>query len=200
MTVKTFTVAITGASGAVYGIRVTEELLRQGHYIHFLVSEAGWQVFREELLLDTTDREECVRQLFAGYENDQWMMHELQDFKAPIASGSHHTDGMIVSPCSMGTLSKIANGVSGNLIERAADVQLKEKRPLLLVPRETPLHGIHLENLSKAERNGALIVPAMPGFYHLPETKDDLINFVAGKILDSLGVNHALFTRWGQKK
>ncbi|MGY4690113.1 UbiX family flavin prenyltransferase [Salibacterium sp. K-3] len=197
---KTFTIAITGASGAVYGVRVTEELLRQGHRIHFLVSEAGWQVFREELLLDTSDRHECIKQLFPETGSSQLTVHGLQDFKAPIASGSYHTDGMIVVPCSMGTLSKIANGVSGNLIERTADVQLKERRPLLLVPRETPLHGIHLENLMKVEKNGALIVPAMPGFYHLPETKEDLIRFVTGKILDSLRVDHALFTRWGQKK
>ncbi|MFZ4452274.1 UbiX family flavin prenyltransferase [Salibacterium aidingense] len=195
---KIFTVAITGASGAVYGVRLTDELLQQGHYVHLLISEAGWQVFREELLLDTSDRQTCLEGLF--HSTDHLAVHGLQDFKAPVASGSYYTDGMIVIPCSMGTLSKIANGMSGNLIERAADVHLKEKRSLLLVPRETPLNGIHLENLWKAEKNGSWIIPAMPGFYHLPETKDDLINFVVGKVLDALHVNHALFTRWGQKK
>ncbi|RSL33467.1 UbiX family flavin prenyltransferase [Salibacterium salarium] len=197
-TTKTFTVAITGASGAIYGIRLTEELLLQQHHVHLLVSEAGWQVFREELNLDTSDRQTCLHRLFSS--SDYLDSHNLHDFKAPIASGSYRTDGMVVVPCSMGTLSKIANGTSGSLLERAADVNLKERRPLLLVPRETPLNGIHLENLTKAEKNGAHIIPAMPGFYHLPETKDDLINFVVGKILDSLHVDHSLFERWGSEK
>ncbi|RSL33816.1 UbiX family flavin prenyltransferase [Salibacterium salarium] len=192
---KTFTVAITGASGAIYGVRLTEELLLQKHHVHLLISEAGWQVFREELELDTSDRQECLHQLFSS--TDLLDSHDLYDFKAPIASGSYRTDGMVIVPCSMGTLSKIAHASSGSLLERAADVNLKERRPLLLVPRETPLNGIHLENLVKAEKNGAHIIPAMPGFYHLPETKDDLINFVVGKVLDSLHVDHSLFTRWG---
>ncbi|WP_158735329.1 UbiX family flavin prenyltransferase [Alteribacillus sp. YIM 98480] len=197
---KVFTVAITGASGAVYGVRLAQILLQKHHFVHFLVSEAGWQVFREELLLDTSDREACLEELFSKSYQENLKIHDLRDFKAPVASGSYRTDGMAVIPCSMGTLSKIANGNSGNLLERAADVVLKEKQKLILVPRETPLNGIHLENMLKAEKNGAHIIPAMPGFYHLPETKDDLINFVVGKVLDALHVHHSLFTRWGSGK
>ncbi|SDH40473.1 UbiX family flavin prenyltransferase [Alteribacillus bidgolensis] len=197
---KVFTVAITGASGAVYGVRLAQMLLQNHHFVHFLVSEAGWQVFREELLLDTSDREACLEELFSKSYQENLKIHDLRDFKAPVASGSYRTDGMAVIPCSMGTLSKIANGNSGNLLERAADVILKEKQKLILVPRETPLNGIHLENMLKAEKNGAHIIPAMPGFYHLPETKDDLINFVVGKVLDALNVHHSLFTRWGSGK
>ncbi|MFB4163422.1 UbiX family flavin prenyltransferase [Alteribacillus sp. JSM 102045] len=194
---KIFTVAITGASGAIYGIRLTQELLKNNYRVHLLISEAGWQVFREELKLDTSDRQACLEELFPESVETSLEIHGLRDFKAPVASGSYRTDGMVVIPCSMGTLSKIANGNSGNLLERAADVVLKEKRKLILVPRETPLNGIHLENMLKAEKNGSHIIPAMPGFYHLPETKDDLINFVVGKVLDALNVHHSLFTRWG---
>ncbi|MDA3130198.1 UbiX family flavin prenyltransferase [Aliibacillus thermotolerans] len=197
---KIFTVAITGASGAVYAVRLVQELTQGGHHIHLLMSEASWQVFRDELLLDIKDRNQCLEDLFSLSSPDVSIdVHDLQDFQAPVASGSYQMDAMVVIPCSMGTLSKIANGNSGNLLERAADVQLKEKRDLILVPRETPLHGGHLENMLKAERNGAQIVPAMPGFYHLPETKEDLIDFVVGKVLDALGIEHSLFRRWGEE-
>ncbi|MFB5661667.1 UbiX family flavin prenyltransferase [Alteribacillus sp. HJP-4] len=195
---KIYTVAITGASGAIYGVRLTKELVKAEHKVHFLISEAGWQVFREELLLDTSDRQKCLNDLFGETALEDYIdIHHLQDFKAPVASGSYRTEAMIVVPCSMGTLSKIANGNSGSLLERSADVTLKERRRLILVPRETPLNGIHLENLLKAERAGAHIIPAMPGFYHVPQSMDDLINFVVGKILDALDVPHQLFQRWG---
>ncbi|MBM7094656.1 MULTISPECIES: UbiX family flavin prenyltransferase [Alteribacter] len=195
MTKRIFTVGITGASGAVYGVRFVNTLLRAGHRVHLIVSQAGWQVFYHELNEDTSDRNACLERLF---ETDRDLhIHSLQDFSAPIASGSYQNDGMIIIPCSMGTLAKIAQGISSNLLERTADVMLKERRPLVIVPRETPLHSIHLGNMKTIGDMGGTIVPAMPGFYHQPKTMDDLINFVVGKVLDQLQVEHDLFTRWG---
>lgn len=194
---KTFTIGITGASGAVYGVRLAQEILKGGHKLHLVVTEAGWQVFREELLWNTENREECIEKHFASYGKERFYYHTLRDFNAPIASGSYQNDGMVIIPCSMGTLSGIAHGASGNLLERTADVMLKESRKLIVVPRETPLHKIHLENMLKVTEAGGKIVPAMPGFYHLPKSMDDLVNFLVGKVLDNLGVHHELFTRWG---
>lgn len=194
-----YTVGITGASGAIYGVRLVQELLRQNYKVHLIVTEAGWQVFREELKLDTSNRNKVINHLFK--ENDeQFSYHTLQDFTAPIASGSYQNNGMIVIPCSMGTMSGIAHGSSKNLLERTADVMLKEGRPLIIVPRETPLNQIHLENMLKISKVGGKILPAMPAFYQMPKSMDDLINFVVGKALDSLGVGHELFTRWGDQK
>ncbi|GAB7387509.1 flavin prenyltransferase UbiX [Bacillaceae bacterium] len=195
---KTFVVGITGASGAIYGVRLTRELLRMGHKIHLLITEAGWQVFREELDWDTTSREKILQERLQGDFPGELLYHELRDFTAPVASGSYRTDGMVIIPCSMGTLSGIAQGASGNLLERTADVMLKEKRKLVLVPRETPLHAIHLENMLKVSQCGAHVLPAMPGFYHRPRSLEDLVDFVVGKVLDALGVPHALFRRWGE--
>ncbi|MDR7072544.1 UbiX family flavin prenyltransferase [Fictibacillus barbaricus] len=194
---KTFTVGITGASGAIYGVRLVQEILKSGHKVHLVVTEAGWQVFREELLWDTEDRDAVIEEHFASYGKERFFYHTLRDFNAPIASGSYQNDGMVIIPCSMGTLSGIAHGASGNLLERTADVMLKESRKLVLVPRETPLHKIHLENMIKVTDAGGKIVPAMPGFYHLPKSMDDLVNFLVGKVLDNIGVHHELFTRWG---
>ncbi|MFY0543058.1 UbiX family flavin prenyltransferase [Brevibacillus sp. H7] len=195
---KQLAVGITGASGAIYGVRLVQELLRGGHTVHLMITEAGWQVFSDELDWNTEDRERLVqeklRQDFPG-ELYYW---GLRDFSCPAASGSHRGDGMIVIPCSMGTLSGIAHGASGNLMERVADVMLKEGRKLVLVPRETPLNAIHLENMLTLSRMGAKILPAMPGYYHKPNTMDDLINFVVGKALDALDVPHSLFRRWGE--
>lgn len=191
-----FSVGITGASGAIYGVRLVQELLRANYKIHLIMTEAAWQVFHLELQLDTSNRELVLQNLFQ--ENAHLLhYHTLQDFTSPIASGSYQNDGMIIIPCSMGTLAKIANGISSNLLERTADVMLKEGRPLVIVPRETPLNVIHLENMLKITKIGGKILPAMPGFYQLPKTMDDLINFVVGKALDSLNVEHNLFTRWG---
>ena len=192
---KIFTVGITGASGAVYGVRFVNSLLKAGHTVHLVMTESAWQVFYYELKQDTSDRDKCLSEIFGDHENLYY--HTQQDFSAPIASGSAKNDGMIILPCSMGTLAKIANGLSGNLLERAADVMLKERRRLIVVPRETPLHSVHLENMKKVSDQGGQIVPAMPGFYHNPETIDDLINFVVGKVLDQIGVDHDLFKRWG---
>ncbi|WP_017728035.1 UbiX family flavin prenyltransferase [Halalkalibacterium ligniniphilum] len=193
------TVGITGASGGLYGVRLVQELVRQQYKVHLVITEAGWQVFREELLLDTTDRGKVIVDLFSEGDGGVFF-HPLHDYTAPIASGSYRQDGMIIIPCSMGTLSGIAHGASGNLLERTADVVLKEGRRLVIVPRETPLNQIHLENMLKLSKMGATIMPAMPGFYQLPKTLDDLVSFVVGKALDQLGIEHHLFTRWGEER
>lgn len=203
-------VAITGASGAVYGLRISEELLRSGVRVSLLISRCGFAVLREECGLDwegtpeeVTDRagEHFAAAISMGRDETVFepavTYHADDDFFAPIASGSAAPDAMIVCPCSMGSLARIAAGTSGTLLERAADVMLKEARPLVLVPRETPLSAIHLENMLKLARMGVRIVPAMPGFYHRPATMEDLIDFVVGKVLDQVGVGHQLFDRWG---
>jgi flavin prenyltransferase len=198
-----FAVAITGASGAIYGLRVAEELLGAGERVSMLISAAGFAVLKEECglvwegagagLLDE------LRSYFQ-YHRDGLRYYTENDFFAPIASGSSAPDAMIVAPCSMGTLSRIAGGNSGNLLERAADVMLKEGRPLVLVPRETPLNAIHLEHMLKLARLGVRIVPAMPAFYQHPESLDDMVNFMVGKILDSVQVENRLYKRWGTPK
>ncbi len=195
-TKKIFTVGITGASGALYGIRLVQELLKANYKVHLIVTEAGWQVIQEELLLETNNREKLLNELFS-HNKENLYYHTLREFTAPIASGSYQNEGMVIIPCSMGTLSKIAHGTSGNLLERTADVMLKEGRKLVLVPRETPFNQLHLENMLKVSQVGGKIIPAMPGFYQLPKTIDDLINFIVGKVLDNIGVEHQLFTRWG---
>lgn len=195
---KHFVVGITGASGGIYGIRLTETLLSLGYTVHLVVSNAGWRVFKEELGYAVSDREGLLNQLFSGYPGSL-LYHPVQDIGASIASGSFRTEGMIIMPCSMGTLSAVAQGSSDNLMTRAADVMLKEGRPLVLVPRETPLHAIHLENMLKLSRLGVKLIPAMPAFYYGPSSMDDLINFMVGKVLDSFQIEHTLFRRWGDE-
>lgn len=199
MVKKVLSVGITGASGVIYGIRLVQELLKNDYTLHLMITEAGWQVIKEELQYDISDRQRFIGQCFSTVQGGQLFYHTLRDFHAPTASGSYHNGGMVIIPCSMGTLSSIAHGNSGNLLERTADVMLKEGRSLLLVPRETPLNQIHLENMLKVTNAGGKIIPAMPGFYQIPSTIDDLINFVVGKVLDYIGVEHHLFTRWGDK-
>ncbi|MFF2908105.1 UbiX family flavin prenyltransferase [Paenibacillus sp. NPDC057934] len=194
---KSFVVGITGASGAIYGVRLTETLLSMGHTVHLVVSTAGWRVFKEELGFAVSDREGFLNDTFKGHPGSLHY-HPVADIGASIASGSFRVEGMIIMPCSMGTLSAVANGASDNLMSRAADVMMKEGRPLILVPRETPLHAIHLENMLKLARLGVRIIPAMPAFYHGPQSMDDLINFMVGKVLDSLNIEHQLFRRWGE--
>ena len=194
--------AITGASGAVYGLRLAQELLRGGARVSVLISAAGFAVLKQERGLDWGGAGVCVGGelcAYLGCDGAALSYYAENDFFAPIASGSSAPDLMIVAPCSMGTLSRIAAGNSGNLLERSADVMLKEGRPLVLVPRETPLNAIHLEHMLKLARLGVKIVPAMPAFYQRPETLDDLVDFVVGKVLDSVGVEHALFRRWGDQ-
>ncbi|AOZ91371.1 UbiX family flavin prenyltransferase [Paenibacillus crassostreae] len=188
-------VGITGASGSIYGIRLIETLLANHLDVHIVISQAGWRVLQEELDWSTTDREGILNEKFGHYPG-VYQYHPNSDIGASIASGSFQVDGMIIAPCSMGTLSAVANGSSDNLLSRAADVMLKEGRPLVIVPRETPLHAIHLENMLKLARLGVRLIPAMPAFYFHPQSINDLIDFVVGKVLDNLRIDHQLFKRW----
>jgi 4-hydroxy-3-polyprenylbenzoate decarboxylase len=199
--IRHFVVAITGASGSVYGLRLISELLRSGGRVSLILTSAGRQVLNHETGLEWSAeikvQRQQVQEYFASIAVD---CLAIDDFWAGAASGSAAADAMIIVPCSMGTLGRVAAGLSGNLLERAADVMLKERRRLLLVPRETPFNNIHLENLLRLSQAGAVILPAMPGFYHGPQTMEDLVDFVVGKILDQLDVQHSLFTRWGEDR
>src|SRR5262245_15633140 len=193
--------AFTGASGTPYGIRLLEVLLRAGRAVHLTLSPAGVEVLAHELdrhvRLDHFALPDLLGNVASQAKPGQVHYHDHRDFRAGIASGSFLTAGMVICPCSMGTIGAIANGLSQNLIHRAADVHLKERRKLILVPRETPLHVIQLRNLASCAEAGAVILPASPAFYTLPKTIDDMINFVVGRICDQLGVEHKLLTRWG---
>ena len=177
-------VAITGASGVVYGKRLLEVLEGKSE-THLIISRASEKLIEHEL--GTTKRE------LAKLANN---VYDEGDLCAPIASGSFRTDGMVIIPCSMKTLAGVASGYSENLILRAADVTMKESRRLVLVPRETPLSSVHLRNLLELSMQGVVIVPAMPAFYYGPKTVKDLVDFVVGKVLDSLGIKHELYKRW----
>jgi 4-hydroxy-3-polyprenylbenzoate decarboxylase len=188
-------VGLTGASGHRYAQAVVRALAAAGHDVDLAVTAAGVKVLRHELSIDAGPAGErlgsCL-EAFAGREHARRLRAFRADaIEAPPSSGTALTGGVILCPCSMGTLARVAAGFSSNLVERAADVALKEGRPLVVVPRETPLSALHLLNLLKLARLGAAILPAMPGFYHRPETIDDLVDHVAGKILDRLGVEHA---------
>ena len=197
--IRHFVVAVTGASGSIYGLRLVSELLRAGCRVSLLLTAAGRQVLKHEVGLDwsteSQQQRHQVQEYFASIAVD--CLH-IEDFWAGSASGSNPADAMIVMPCSMGTAGRIAAGLSSNLLERAADVMLKERRQLMLVPRETPFNTIHLENLLRLAQAGAVILPAMPGFYHGPDTIADLVDFIVGKVLDQLAVDHDLFERWGE--
>jgi len=193
--------ALTGASGAPYGVRLLEVLLQAGRTIHLSISPSAVEVIERELDRHVRlDRFELTDLM--GSENrpgpGEVHYHHFQNFQAGIASGSFLTAGMVICPCSMGTVAAIAHGLSQNLIHRAADVHLKERRKLILVPRETPLHVVQLRNLATCAEAGAVILPAMPAFYTKPQSLDDMINFIVGRICDQLGVEHGLLTRWGQ--
>ncbi|MEI7815685.1 MAG: flavin prenyltransferase UbiX [Desulfuromonadales bacterium] len=192
-------VALTGASGSMYGLRLAEQLCLSGVQVTFSASCSGTSVCLEETGLDLSgDLDKAQQRLYNHLEIDSGIrLVHPEDLFCGIASGSSAPDAMVVCPCSMGTLARIACGISGNLIERSADVMLKERRPLLLVPRETPLSDIHLENMLKLSRTGARIIPAMPAFYSRPETVLDLVDFVVGKVMDQLGIENNLYKRWG---
>jgi len=193
-------VAITGASGVIYGTRLLEELLRAGSCVSLLISSSGLTVLREELGLDWSGDEAAMNRVLRNHfkaEAKSLTYYDESNFFSPLASGSAAPEAMVVAPCSMGSLARIAAGLSGNLLERAADVMIKEGKPLLLLPRETPLSAIHLENMLKLARLGVRIIPAMPGFYSHPQSIDAIVNFVVGKMLDQLGIEGNLFTRWG---
>ncbi|RLB69582.1 MAG: aromatic acid decarboxylase [Deltaproteobacteria bacterium] len=199
---KNIVVGITGASGSIYGLRLIEELLRAEMQVTVLLTNAGRQVLAFETGLEVSESsQECLQQLKDHFNAADNLSHYgLNDFFAPVASGSSAPDAVVICPCSMGTLGRIAAGLSDNLLERVADVALKEQKKLLLVPRETPFNQIHLENLLRLSKAGVQILPAMPGFYQQPETVADLVDFVVGKILDNLGVEHQLFKRWGTEE
>ncbi|MCY3765084.1 MAG: UbiX family flavin prenyltransferase [Gemmatimonadetes bacterium] len=199
MAVNRTTVAVTGASGAIYALRTLRALLMNGDEVHLIVSGFGWMLLREEAGFEgkQAEFEDFLADRYgADIANGRVNVHQIGNMAAPVASGSVDLRGMVVVPCSMKYLANIAHGASGNLIERAADVTLKERRPLILVPRETPMNLIHLRNMTTAAEAGAAILPAMPAFYQKPETFDDLADFIAGRILNLLGIEHDLFPPW----
>lgn len=193
--------AITGASGVQYGFRLLEILLQKNHTVYLMISKAAQVVIGMETDIALPGRcKDMKKFLVEKYSCGATQLHVFgeDEWTAPTASGGGLVDAMVLCPCSMGALSAVATGASNNLIERSADVMLKERRKLILVPRETPYSDIHLENMLKLSRMGAVILCANPGFYNNAKTIDDLIDFVVGKILDQLSVSHALQPRWGE--
>ncbi len=193
------TVAITGASGAIYALRTIRGLLISGARLDLIVSDLGWMLLREEGGFEGKRSElggYLVEQYGKDIQGGEITLHAYGDLATSIASGSVRSAGMVVVPCSMKTLAGVANGYASNLIERSADVTLKERRTLVLVPRETPLNLAHMKNLVAAAEAGAAIVPAMPAFYQRPQTFEDLADFIAGRVLNLLGIPHTLFPTW----
>ncbi len=201
MTTAAVSLAITGASGAAYGLRLLECLLGADKQVYLMVSAPGQMVIAMETDLKLPSKPtEMAALLSARYaaRPGQLQVFGKEDWMAPVASGSNAPAAMVVCPCTAGTLAAIASGVSNNLIDRAADVMLKERRKLILVPRETPYSVIHLENMLRLARAGAVILPANPGFYHQPQRIEDLVDFVVARILDHLEIAHTLTPRWGE--
>ena len=200
---NTITLALSGASGMAYGLRLLECLLAADLRVYLLVSQAAHIVAKQELGIALPARPiDLEKQLVDGMRArpDQLRVFGREDWNAPVASGSNPADAMVVCPCSMGTLAAIAHGLSDNLIERAADVMLKEQRKLILVPREAPFSTLHLENMLKLSRMNAVILPANPGFYHRPQSVEAVIDFIVARILDQLGIQHTLMTPWGEAR
>jgi 4-hydroxy-3-polyprenylbenzoate decarboxylase len=195
--------AMTGASGAPYGVRLLEVLLRAGRTVHLVLSPAAVQVIFQEMErridLEHFRLADLLGRAVLPGETGTVLYHDYRNFMAGIASGTFLTAGMVICPCSSGTAAAIAHGLSQNLIHRAADVHLKEKRKLVIVPREAPLSVVQLRNLTICAEVGAVVLPAAPGFYTKPQSLDDAINFIVGRICDQLGVEHQLFRRWGEK-
>ena len=199
--IRTVAVALTGASGMAYGLRLTECLLASGCRVWLLVSQVAQVVARQELDLTLPSRPAEAQALLTarfGAAEGQLQVFGRDEWFAPPASGSNPPDAMVVCPCTMGSLAAIAAGLAGTLIERAADVVIKEGRPLILVPRETPFSVLHLENMLRLARMGVVILPANPGFYHRPQSVEALVDFVVARILDQLRVPHSLLPRWGE--
>jgi flavin prenyltransferase len=199
---KTICLALTGASGMPYGLRLLECLLAAGCSVQVLYSQAAQVVARQELDFELPSRPAearaaLLKRLTATVDPEKLAVFGREEWFAPVASGSNPPDAMVICPCSMGTLAAIAQGLADNLIERAADVVLKEGRKLILVPRETPFSVIHLENMLRLARAGAVILPPSPGFYHHPQHIDDLVDFIVARALDLLGIPHTLMQRWG---
>ena len=200
---QTITVALTGASGLPYGLRLIECLLAAGVRVWVLYSQAAQVVAQQEMNLTLPSRPTAFQAwLEEQYQpaDGQLRVYGREEWFAPPASGSNPADAMVVCPCSMGTLAAIAAGSSDNLIERAADVSIKEQRKLVLVPREAPLSAIHLENMLKLARLGVCILPPSPGFYTHPQSVQDMVDFVVARIMDQVGVAHTLLPRWGEDR
>jgi 4-hydroxy-3-polyprenylbenzoate decarboxylase len=199
---RTICLALTGASGMPYGLRLLECLLAAGCRVQLLYSPAAQIVARQEMDFELpsrpADAKAALLARLPAVDPEMLAVFGREEWFAPVASGSNPPDAMVVCPCSMGTLAGIAQGLSDNLIERAADVVLKESRKLILVPRETPFSIIHLENMLRLARAGAVILPPSPGFYGHPQAVSDLVDFVVARILDQLAVPHALLPRWGE--
>ena len=186
--------ALTGASGAPYGVRLLQQLVASKRRVSLIVSSHGLRLLRTETEIGDVDG--LRAHIGAGFDEYVTLFDDADRGAAP-ASGSAKSAGMVICPCSMGTLASIAAGVSRSLVERAADVALKERRPLVLVPRETPLSAIHLENMLRVTRAGAVVMPAAPGFYHRPKSIDELVDFIVARVLDHLHVENTLAPRWG---
>jgi 4-hydroxy-3-polyprenylbenzoate decarboxylase len=201
--VRTISLAITGASGAQYGIRLLEVLLAQGYRVYLMVSKAAHIVIATEtdfkFPAQAAQLEAYLIDKFHA-QDGQLRVFGKEDWMSPVASGSGAPSSLVVCPCSTGSLSAIATGASNNLIERAADVALKERRQLILVPREAPYSEIHLEHMLKLTRMGAVIIPASPGFYHQPKSINDLVDFIVARILNQLGIEQTLLPKWGEGK
>jgi len=198
---KTIAVALTGASGMPYGVRLVECLLEAGHTVWLLYSQVAQIVAKQEMDWQLPSRAADVEaELSTRFDVPPGRLRVFgrEEWFAPPASGSNPPHAMVVCPCTMGTLASIAAGLSQNLIERAADVVIKEGRKLVIVPRETPFSAIHLENMLKLARLGVCILPANPGFYMRPKSVQDLVDFVVARVLDQLGVPHSLAPRWGE--
>ena len=196
------TLAMTGASGALYGMRLLEQLLSAGETVHFLLSTPARLVIKMELGISLPSRVQDLKAHFIdqyAVPTQQLHVYGIDQWTAPIASGSAISRAMVICPCTSGTLASIAHGFSRNLIERAADVSLKERKPLILVHRETPLSTIHLQNMLTLSQAGALILPANPGFYNQPQTIQDVVDTVVARTLDHLNVDHQLLPRWGER-
>jgi len=200
---KTVTLALTGASGMPYGLRLLECLLAASVRVYLIYSQAAQIVAKQEMDLTLPARAGEAQTLFSERfqaQPDQLRVFGREEWFAPVASGSNAADAMVICPCTMGTLAAVAAGMSDNLIERAADVMLKEGRKLVLVPRETPISAIHLEAMLKLVRAGAIILPANPGFYHRPQSVAEVVDFIVARVLDQLGVEHELMQRWGEEQ
>jgi 4-hydroxy-3-polyprenylbenzoate decarboxylase len=196
-------VALTGASGIAYGMRLIECLLRSGRSVQLLYSQAAQVVAAMELDLQLPTAPEKAQQMLSRHFNvepKQLQVYGRQQWTAPVASGSNPPQALVVCPCTTGTLASIAHGISDDLIDRAADVMLKERRQLVLVVRETPFSAIHLQNMLSLSQAGAVIMPANPGFYYQPQSVEDLVDFMVARILDHLQVSHNLLPRWGADK
>jgi 4-hydroxy-3-polyprenylbenzoate decarboxylase len=195
-----YTVAITGASGAPYGLKLLQELVRKGHSVNLCISGEGKSILHDEtgtlLKGSETDIQYAIEKAL-GAKQGQVRYFDEDHLYAPIASGSAPVDAMVMIPCSMKALAAVANGFASNLIERAADVTIKERRKLILVPRETPLSAIHLRNMLTLAELGCHIIPAMPAFYHHPKKIQDLVDFIVGRVLDAMGIENDLSPRWG---